>query len=53
MAGKIISDTNSRTFWNAGHWTMTVSTTDGLTLFDLVIVGSEAPAIRDCAPLSV
>lgn len=44
LAGQTICDA-SDTFWDRAEWTMTVSDPSGLTLFQITIVGIEAPAI--------
>ena len=44
-AGTIICD-EAETFWDRTEWTMTVSAPEGLTLFQIHIVGIDAPAIR-------
>lgn len=52
MAGRIICDEDADAFWRDGAWTMEVTTTCGMSLFQLVILGTEAPAIRQpAAPL--
>jgi hypothetical protein len=45
MAGRIICDA-ARDFWDRAEWTMTVTDDQGLTLFTLQIVGTEAPSVR-------
>ena len=44
-AGRLICD-HAGKFWNSGDWTMTVTNENGLSLFTLQLVGTEAPAIR-------
>jgi hypothetical protein len=45
MAGSIICEAGA-TFWDRGEWGMTVADSAGLTLFNLQLVGTEAPSIR-------
>lgn len=42
-AGQLICD-QAEDFWDAREFTLTVSDESGLTLFSLVLVGTEAPA---------
>lgn len=44
IAGTMVCD-ESETFWDQREWTMTVSTPAGLTLFQILIVGIDAPAL--------
>lgn len=46
MAGRIICDEDSETFWNDGGWSMKVTTPDGTPLFELVLFGFETPAVE-------
>jgi hypothetical protein len=41
-AGRILCD-DPEGFWNQGGWTMTVTDEHGLILFQLCIVGTDAP----------
>jgi hypothetical protein len=43
FAGRVLCDT-AGTFWDNKDWTLTVATDDHLTLFELLIHGTEAPA---------
>jgi hypothetical protein len=45
MAGQVICDA-AASFWDRAEWKMTVRTGDGLVLFQLHILGTEAPAGR-------
>jgi hypothetical protein len=45
MAGQIICDA-AETFWDAAEWKMTVTDETGLTLFELLIFGTESAAGR-------
>ena len=45
MAGQIICE-EAGEFWDKAEWTMTVTDDRGLTLFQLQIIGTEAPSIR-------
>lgn len=45
LAGRIICD-GSSTFWDSAEWSMTVADEHGLTLFQLLIIGTDAPSIR-------
>jgi len=45
VAGRMICD-QSASFWDAAEWCLTVSDENDLTLFQLNIVGTEAPSIR-------
>jgi hypothetical protein len=49
LAGRIICDA-SDTFWNNAEWSMTVTDEKGLTLFQLQIVGTDAPSILVAQP---
>lgn len=44
LAGTTICD-EADTFWDRREWTMTVGTPAGLTLFQILIVGIDAPAL--------
>lgn len=44
LAGNIVCD-EAAAFWDGTEWTMTVSTPAGLTLFQILIVGIDAPAL--------
>lgn len=44
MAGTIVCD-EADAFWDKAEWTMTVADETGLTLFQLCIVGTDAPII--------
>jgi hypothetical protein len=50
MAGRIICDA-AGAFWDRAEWSMTVTDESGLTLFNLQIVGTDAPAAQTIAPL--
>jgi hypothetical protein len=50
MLGKILCD-NSHGFWDQAAWTMTVSDENGLTLFQLHVMGTEAAAIGGRRPI--
>ena len=43
-AGETVCDEADR-FWDRAEWTMTVADPTGLTLFQILIVGVEAPAM--------
>lgn len=45
VAGRMICD-QADTFWDAAEWCLTVSDQDNLTLFQLNLMGTEAPSIR-------
>jgi hypothetical protein len=45
MAGRIICDAGN-TFWDRSEWRLTVTDEAGLTLFELYILGTEAPAAQ-------
>jgi len=45
VAGRMICDQSAK-FWDAAEWCLTVSDEDDLTLFQLNIIGTEAPSIR-------
>lgn len=49
MAGRIICD-EAETFWDKAEWTLTVKDESNLTLFQLCIVGTEAPVIWSPQP---
>jgi hypothetical protein len=42
LAGQMLKDAGAA-FWNDSHWSITVSTTDGLTIAVIDIDGSSAP----------
>jgi hypothetical protein len=44
MAGQIICD-DARTFWDKAEWLLTVSDAGGLSLFQLQLIGTDAPVI--------
>ena len=46
MAGRIICDEDSAKFWKAHDWTMQVTDSDGLSLFELLILATESAAIQ-------
>ena len=46
VAGRVICD-EADEFWDKAVWTLTVADDRGLTLFQLQIVGIEAPVIRN------
>ena len=48
FAGELICDSADR-FWDTADFRMTVSDGNGLVLFTLQFVGTEAPAIRSVA----
>ena len=48
-AGQIICE-GSAAFWDSQEWEMIVTNEDGLTLFSLMFIGTEAPAIAHQAP---
>jgi hypothetical protein len=48
FAGRTICDIAGE-FWDAGDFSLTVTNDDGLILFTLRCVGTEAPAIRGTA----
>jgi hypothetical protein len=48
VAGRMICN-QAATFWNAADWCLTVSDQDNLTLFQLSILGTEAPCNRASA----
>lgn len=45
MAGRIVCDA-SDTFWDSAEWSMTVADERGLTLFQLLVIGTDAPSVR-------
>ena len=45
FAGQLICDSADR-FWDAAGFELMVSDVDGLVLFTLQLIGTEAPAIR-------
>jgi hypothetical protein len=45
VAGRMMCD-QTATFWDAAEWCLTVSDQDNLTLFQLNIIGTDAPSIR-------
>ena len=45
FAGRTICD-DAESFWEQGEWAMTVTDERGLTLFQLQLIGTEAPAIE-------
>lgn len=49
LAGRAICDA-AGTFWQEAQWKMTVTDETGLTLFELLIIGTEAAAGRGAAP---
>ena len=57
MAGTIVCE-EANSFWDKAEWTMTVADDTGLTLFQLCIVGTDAPiisgsqSVRTMAPLN-
>lgn len=48
MAGRMICEAAGE-FWDSAEWTMTVADTQGMTLFTLQIVGTEAPVTASMA----
>jgi hypothetical protein len=48
MAGQIVCD-DARTFWDKAEWLLTVSDAGGLTLFQLQLIGTDAPVISRSA----
>ena len=49
LAGRIICD-QADSFWDKAEWTLTVSDDKRLSLFQLHIVGTEAPVLNGLAP---
>ena len=49
FAGRLICDSADR-FWDTADFYMTVTDEDGLVLFTLQFVGTDAPAIRGTSP---
>ena len=45
VAGRMICD-QAAAFWNAAEWCLTVSDQDDLTLFQLNIMGTDAPVTQ-------
>ena len=45
VAGRMICD-QAAAFWDAAEWCLTVSDQDNLTLFQLNIVGADAPVTQ-------
>jgi hypothetical protein len=45
LAGRTICEAAGE-FWDRSEWSMTVTDEDGLTLFTLHVVGTEAPSTR-------
>jgi hypothetical protein len=50
MLGKILCD-DAEGFWDQAAWTMTVTDENGLTLFQLHVMGAEAAAIGGRRPV--
>jgi hypothetical protein len=50
MLGKILCD-DAEGFWDQAAWTMTVTDENGLTLFQLHVMGTEAAAIGGRRPV--
>jgi len=46
VAGRMIDD-QATTFWNAAAWRLRVCDQDNLTLFQLNVIGTDAPRIAD------
>jgi hypothetical protein len=42
MAGQMIADEDAEAFWNSAEWNMQVTTSDGVTVFELSLVGTKA-----------
>jgi hypothetical protein len=49
MTGTIICD-ESESFWDKAECNMTVTDENNLTLFQIQVVGTEAPSIRGASP---
>lgn len=50
LAGRVICDEHADTFWESGEWTMTVTNAEHLTLFQLLLIGSDSPVLRKTSP---
>jgi hypothetical protein len=50
-AGQTICD-HADAFWDKGEWKMTVTDETGLTMFNLLMIGTEAAACRTMRPES-
>jgi hypothetical protein len=48
MMGQLICDAGGA-FWDRSEWRMTVTDEAGLSLFELYILGTDAPAARSAA----
>ncbi|WP_404711193.1 DUF6894 family protein [Sphingomonas sp. MMS24-J13] len=49
LAGRVICEEHADSFWLSREWTMSVTDDQNLLLFQLVMLGTEAPALRGAA----